>query len=323
MMGLMSSSRVRVATYNVYLGADLALVFAVESPEHLATQATRVRDQVLATDFPARADAIAALLVRERVDVVGLQEVAEWSRATVEADGTPGDPEVWLDFLDELLAALQRAGTAYDAYASTANFAGGARVGDAELMSVLGHNVILVRRGSGVEVSEERTGDFAAMLEIPTRMADLVLQVRRSWGWIDARAGGERFRFVNTHTEAYDEDTRNAQRDELLAALGDPGIPVVLVGDFNAGPERVGMAEEYVDAWLAGGGPGDGHTCGQAADLANPDSALGIRIDYVWVRGAAVEGCWVRGADEIDRAATGLWPSDHACVVADLDVAAR
>lgn len=323
MMGPMSSSRVRVATYNVYLGADLALVFAAETREHLATRAARVRDQVVATDFPARADAIAALLVRERVDVVGLQEVAEWSRATVGADGSPGDPEVWLDFLDELLAALQRAGAAYDAYASTASFAGGARVGDAEVMSVLGHNVILVRRGSGVEVTEERTGDFAAMLEIPTRMADLVLQVRRSWGWIDARAGGERFRFVNTHTEAYDEDTRNAQRDELLAALGDPGIPVVLVGDFNAGPARVGMAEEYVDAWLAGGGAGDGHTCGQAADLANPDSALRSRIDYVWVRDAAVESCWVRGADEIDRAVTGLWPSDHACVVADLDVAAR
>ncbi len=322
MMGPMSSSRVRVASYNVYLGADLTLVFAVESPEHLATQAARVRDQVLATDFPARADAIAGLLVRERVDLVGLQEVAEWSRATVDADGSPGEPEVWLDFLDELLAALQRAGAGYDAYASTANFAGGARVGDAEVMSVLGHNVILVRRGSGIEVSDERTGDFAATLEITTRMADLVLQVRRSWGWIDARAGGHPFRFVNTHTEAYDEQIRNAQRDELLAAVGTPGLPVVVVGDFNAVPGKVGMPADYVDAWVAGGGGGDGHTCGQAADLANPDSALRMRIDYVWVRDVAVEACWVRGADAVDRVPTGLWPSDHACVVADLDVAA-
>ena len=309
----------RVATYNLYLGADVTVVFGATSAEDLAGRARLVLDQLLATDFPARAAAIAAILVRERVDVVGLQEVARWSRAVDAGDGADGGErsEVWLDFLDELRAALRRAGEVYDVHACTSNFRGGAVIPGEAAMTVLGHNVVLVRRGSGVRVTGERTGDFTRTLDVATAMPDLVLNIARSWGRVDAEVRGHPFRFVNTHTEAWDETVRNAQRDELLAAIGVDDSPVVLVGDFNAAPDAVGMPASYVDAWAVAGRDGDGLTCGQSADLSG-ESRLAERIDYVFVRDAEVTGCWVVGARPEDRTASGLWPSDHAGVVADI-----
>jgi len=309
-------STIRVATYNLYLGADVTVVFGVSSPEELAQQARVVLDQVTATDFAERAEAIAALVVGERVDLIGLQEVARWSRDVPGPDGGQRS-EVWLDFLPVLLDALARAGQAYDVHALTANFRGGAVVEGREAMAVLGHNVVLVRRGGPVRVVSERIGDFSRTLDVVTPMPGLVLNIARSWGWVDAEVDGRPVRFVNTHTEAWDEPVRNAQRDELLAVIGEAATPVVVVGDFNAAPDKVGMPEEYVDAWTVAGRDGDGRTCGQKADLTG-ESSLADRIDYVWVRGAAVAACWVVGHRPEDRTPSGLWPSDHAAVVAEI-----
>lgn len=308
----------RVATYNLYLGADLTLIFGARDPAHLLTQARIVHEQLLATDFHARAESVARMVIRERVDVLGLQEVAQWRRAAMDPHGIVGRPTIWCDFLDELLGALDRAGTSYDAHGLNSNFHGGAVVSDSESLSVVGYNVILVRRGSSVAVTGTATGSFAAALDIHTEMDDLVLNVQRSWGWIDARVDGAAFRFVNTHLEAYDAETRRAQRDQMLSLVGEHSTPVLLVGDFNASPEEVGMPSTYVDAWTGSGGdPRGGHTCGQAADLANEKSLLAQRIDYVWVRGARVKTCEVVGNTAADRTtAANLWPSDHACVVA-------
>ena len=45
------------------------------------------------------------------------------------------------------------------------------------------------------------------------------------------------------------------------------------------------------------------------------------RIDYVWVRGVTVRGCRVVGDQPGDRTTPHrLWPSDHAAVVADLEL---
>lgn len=303
-----------VATYNLYLGADLTVVFGVRSAEDLARRARQVRDQVVATDFRSRAAAVARLLVRGRVDLVGLQEVAVWSR--VGTSGAADAGEIWLDFRDELLTALRAAGSAYDLHAVSPNFEGAAAVPGRGEIRVQGHDAILVRRESAVRVTDEGSGAFNRTFTVPTTMPGLVLDVARGWDWVDVDAGGRPLRFVNTHLEAWDEEVRDRQREELLAAVGDPDRPVVVVGDFNAPPEAVGMPPGYVDAWaVAGHGPGP--TCGQAADLTG-ESALARRIDYVWVRDAAVAGCRVVGGRPEDRTSSGLWPSDHAAVVADI-----
>ena len=102
---------------------------------------------------------------------------------------------------------------------------------------------------------------------------------------------GPSFAFVDTHTEAYDDASRDVQRDELLGSLTDGTETVVIVGDFNAVPGSMGMPAGFVDAWLAAGRPSEGPeaaTCCQAGDLATRSRPLKERIDYVWVRGARV-----------------------------------
>jgi hypothetical protein len=71
---------VRVATYNLYLGADLSLLLGDLPPEELRVNRDEVLRQLELTAFPHRADAVAGLLVREAVDLVGLQEVCSWRR---------------------------------------------------------------------------------------------------------------------------------------------------------------------------------------------------------------------------------------------------
>ena len=306
-------TRVRVATYNLYLGVDLALLFGVADLDELAAQVAVVRAQLDATRFTERAVAVAALLARERPDLVGLQEVSRW------VSTGPDGEHVLVDFLPTLLDALKTAGCGYDAHARSAAFGGALPVSGTEWVSLAGANVTLVRRDGPVRVSAEATGTFAADYRVVTGIDRVTFPIERGWGRVDVRVAGRPLRFVNTHTEAWDRPVRDAQRDEAVAATDGVDVPVVLVGDLNAAPDAVGMPEGWTDDWTRG--TGDGFTNGQAADLANETSSLHERIDYVWVRGADVLSAWVVGDRPEDRTSPhGLWPSDHAAVVADLDL---
>ena len=101
----------RVATYNLYLGADLTLVLGPQGPDEIRDNLVEVLRQLQVTAFPKRAAALAALIARERIDLVGLQEVCTWS-----ADGSP----LW-DFKADLLTALEAAGEPYDAESPSAS----------------------------------------------------------------------------------------------------------------------------------------------------------------------------------------------------------
>jgi endonuclease/exonuclease/phosphatase (EEP) superfamily protein YafD len=127
---------VRVATYNVYLGADLSALFAVTGPDELADQVKVIRSQLDATHAGERARAIAGLLARERPHLVGLQEVARWTVAPLDEDGVAGPEQTFVDFRHELLGALAAAGCAYDACAVNENFAGALPVSERELFGV-------------------------------------------------------------------------------------------------------------------------------------------------------------------------------------------
>ena len=76
---LCAMTGLRVATYNLYLGADLALLFDATDLDQLAARVHVVRAQLAATRFEERARAVAAILARERVDLVGLQEMSRWT----------------------------------------------------------------------------------------------------------------------------------------------------------------------------------------------------------------------------------------------------
>ncbi len=308
----------RVATYNLYLGADLSLVLGTRDPAELAGNIEAVQRQLATTAFPLRVDALARLLARERLDLVGLQEACLWHT---------DDRPLW-DYVGQLLASLERLGEPFELVCTQPTFRGGGEVaggGRRLRLDLTGDNTVLRRRSSPVRVVQTSTGMFGSAYAVTT-LGTLEATIDRGWcaaRCVAADAPGTDFVFVNTHTEAHDEVSRNVQRDELLATIDDAEQRVVLVGDFNADPDRVGMPDGFHDAWLAAGHPSSGPeaaTCCQAGDLSNPGSMLFERIDYVWVRGGRVVDAHRIGADPKDRTAEGLWPSDHAGVVAEIEL---
>lgn len=316
--------RLTVATWNLYLGAEVELLLGATSSEDLAERSKLVLGQLVRTDFTERAAVVARRLVEHGVEVVGLQEVSRLTASRLGDGSDPGEPEVLADYLPTLLVALEAQGAAFDVHAAVVSFAGGLPIGD-RWIQVTGSNVLLVRRDAGLEVVGERTGSFAAVAELELAVGDLRFPVRRGWGHVDVARDGVRVRVVNTHTEAWDPEVRDAQRDELLelleAADGPASEPTVLLGDLNATPDVVGVPAPWVDAWLAAGGdPVGGLTCGPSGDLSHPEPDLRDRIDYVFARGLTVRTCLVLGGEPQDRTPSGLWPSDHAGVVAELEV---
>jgi len=120
---------------------------------------------------------------------------------------------------------------------------------------------------------------------------------------------------------------------ELTA--GRPELPVVLIGDFDAGPEAAsirfltgrqslaGIGVRYEDAWAAvhPGEPGDTFSPRNPLVTAG-EMALerGRRIDHVMVR-SGPHGPALDVADcrlVLDEPVGGVWASDHFGVLADL-----
>jgi hypothetical protein len=92
---------------------------------------------------------------------------------------------------------------------------------------------------------------------------------------------------------------------------------------MNSGPGTdlgaygVLQAGGFVDAWS----DGIGLTCCHAVDLHDPSPTLTKRIDLVLTRGGfETVVAEVVGQEPGDRTPSGLWPSDHAGVVATLRV---
>jgi endonuclease/exonuclease/phosphatase family metal-dependent hydrolase len=311
--------RLRVATYNLYLGADLTLVFDDGPTSSPVAGLAEVMRQLGSAPFERRARLVAQVIAAQAPDLVGLQEVCTWSV----------DDHVATDFEVLLLAALETLGEPYEVVARQATFTGEAvlppDIGQGRV-DLAGHDVLLRRVASPVEVLDTRVGTFGEAMTLAV-LGGHQQTVTRGWCAAVCRRGpaGQEFAFFTTHTEAYDKISRNRQRDELLTAVDKVAphpMPVALVGDFNATPDQVGLPREFEDAWTAAGldptAP-EALTSGQAADLRNEQSTLDSRIDFVFVRGMDVDDCRTVGASEDDRG-HGMWPSDHACVVADLQL---
>jgi hypothetical protein len=331
--GAQGGPPIEVMTRNLYLGAELGPIFAATSPEQLLAATTATWAQVLATNFPERAEALADEVAEHRPHLIGLQEVSLWR--TSEIPGLPAE-DVAFDFLEILLDALAARGLNYEAVSEVENFDGqlpalGGPFGVFEIR-LTDRDMILARSDlppAQLTILDEQSGVFNAALELP--VLGQPLRIDRGWNAVDVRFRNQTFRFVNSHFEAFDpgEVIRNAQAHELLSGPLDTDLPVILVGDFNS--NAVGgiaygtlIGGGFTDAWNVAN-PGDpGLTCCQAADLLNEVSQLTTRIDLILVRGGIrVRDATLIGADPADRTPSGLWPSDHAGVAARLMLLAR
>ena len=103
-----------VMSWNVYVGADLTQLLAVGSLEDVPCAVYGVWQDVIATDFPSRAVAIADQIEAARPHVIGLNEVSTFAFTY----GSSPD----LVFLDVLQAELGSRGLDYDASATSTNF---------------------------------------------------------------------------------------------------------------------------------------------------------------------------------------------------------
>ena len=338
-----------VMTRNLYLGAELTpmlLALASGNQTAILTAATQTWAAVQATRPAERMGAIADEIVAADADAVGLQEVTTWTTyAYNPLNGTTSNPTVAYDFLDLLLDALAERGADYRevAGATAHNFISppipyltSPTAPPTRAVSLADRDVIIVR--DDVATTNARTGTYQNIISFPIGGAQL--PVARGWGSADLTVGKARFRFVNSHLEAFGvpgidgEQVRVAQVGELLAAqaalatqLG--SLPMVYVGDYNSdAPDapayRRLLAGVGADAWPRTH-PGDpGFTCCLGATLTDPDNPLTSRIDLVLhspdVKAARAQ---IVGDDPADMTASGLWPSDHAGVVARLVFPAR
>jgi len=178
------------------------------------------------------------------------------------------------------------------------------------------------------------------------------ISVERGFVGVDTNVKGNDYRFVNTHLEVHilggnpmSAGLQSAQASQLsytlnLAPLPSADTRFILAGDINSSPDHAPIGPfippyqqftsgvnifgspdfvPLVDTWLLRPGSPDGYTCCEAADLLNGVSEHSERIDVVLARPApATVKANVMDAESTDKTASGLWPSDHASVIAEL-----
>jgi endonuclease/exonuclease/phosphatase family metal-dependent hydrolase len=319
---------VTVMTLNVYFGAELEPLFAAKDLPELIAAVAKAWAAVQATDIPARATSIAHEIAAAKPDLVGLQEVAQWST------GTRGAMSSRFDFLLLILEGLRKEGCFYAPIAIRKDLDQTGPLGmSGNFVRFEDRHAVLIRihpLPTQVRPYDIRAETFSTLFEIASPLIGSVT-VPRSWIAVDAILGNKKFRFVETHVESLDEAVQVAQGKELIAALANTDLPIVMAGDFNSNanqqsdvPDNTATYPEIVaagfqDAWAAVNRDDPGNTCCHAADLRNPVSRLDRRLDLVLTRGAITPiSAKLVGAEPAARTSSRVWATDHAGVLATL-----
>ena len=334
---------VKVMTRNIYIGGDVDKVLGAEDPNQIPILAAEVFAEMLSTNFPERAQALAQEIAAFKPHLIGIQEATTiyfQKDGDAVMGGTTPAADALYKYLGILMNAIEALDLDYKVVIKVKNV-------DVEIpmynpesatgfsdVRVVDYDVILAR--GDVEVSRKDKGHFQYALEIP----GTTIVVPRGYVACDATIDGRTYRFVNTHLEPFSDLLKMAQAQELLMALAYEMLPVILVGDFNTtarSPQgdvyKFIKNNGYVDAWNCNllqeyrTFNKKGWTIGQDSDLRNEASALEGRIDHIWVR----SNVWRNGMQDIgsvladvvgdhpdDKTPTGLWPSDHAGVIAHI-----
>lgn len=319
-----------VYTQNVYVGTDVDAVLS-SPPEELQQRLITAIGTFLATDWPQRAEAIADEIRRERPDLVSLNEI---SHVTITGLGAMGLPDIDVDFLPILQAALDARRLPYTVAGVSPNIDANLSLGGAAVR-LQDFDVVLARKG--VAISNVSAANYAARVTAdlgPLGSVELI----RGRVMLDASEGGRTVRFVSTHFEPEETslELQLGQSGELLAQLADSPWPVVIAGDLNSDPAGPNPVTTYTtlrdagfqDAWLQSPMSrfSNGFTCCRAADLVSADPTLRKRIDLVMVRpngrhhhfGLRPVRATLFGDTGMEKTSGGLWPSDHLGVVVTL-----
>ncbi len=350
MMETAGEARVKVMTRNIYIGADVDIILGAQDPNEIPILAAQAFAQMMSTNFPERALALADEIQKHKPHLIGLQEVYK-IRFQKEGDAAMGGTEpatqVLYNYLKILMTALEAKGLDYQVAARIKNIDLELPMYNPEAVSQLSDvrvtdfDVILAR--GDVEILGKSRGHFQAQLIVPTAG----ITVPRGWVAVDVKIRNRTFHFVNTHLEPVTVPEllplQLAQAQELLTILAMQTEQIILVGDFNSMPK----ADEeyktatynfiknngYVDAWRRYEGRSEltynkaGNTYGHDSGLRNETVDMYERIDHIWVRSNVFNNGQqdigttlmdIVGDELADRTPSGLWPSDHAGVISYL-----
>ena len=246
-----------VMTRNLYVGADILAVAGAEDAEDFLARARAFILGVAATNFPERAEALAAEIADKTPDVVGMQEVYDFKLNGFNTGAAP-----FVNYLDVLLAALERRGAHYRAVAKVKNAdittpvdLDGDRIPESRV-SVVDHDVILVRSDllavpvplgtiyPGCRVSLDGCNyNFVANVTLPVGS----INFERGFVAAQVQVAGKWYVVFNTHLEVETPDPDNPfstivqaiQATELKSVVDGvpPGPKVIMTGDFNSSPE--------------------------------------------------------------------------------------
>jgi len=323
----------KVMTRNLYLGVDIMrpLVAVDALPDDaplaqllttLANATHEARQIVYDTDFGTRSKLLAQEIAAAKPDLVGLQEVAMWRSGPLEigAVAVPNAETVDLNFLKMLRTELKAEGVPYRPVSVNwlsdveAPSFGGTLAAPVEPRDVrlTMRDVILKRVGSGIEVLRHRERDYTNGLQV--EIAGRPLDFTRGYQWVDVERDQKRFRFVNTHLEAFSSDMAFAQMQEMLEGPASTARTTIIACDCNSDPlnqsvktsiedtlphsEPYWLAtgeHEYFDTWLQWKPARFGWTSGLNETVDEPANADG------WpVQGAATEDEKISWTHRID-----------------------
>ena len=346
---------VKVMTRNLYLGADLGPGMNAKDLQGLVDGAGQILNQVDKNKFPTRAKGLAKEILTAQPDLVGLQEASLWR--TEPCDQNPlalGAKTVRYDYIRSLLNNLKGKYTVavvkpefdFEVWANTdgneqtagPNCPLGSEINGRLTM----RDAILVRKGSHLTLRNRQSGTFDTLRRV--KPAGFNVDVTRGWTSVDVTKAGHKFRFVNTHLEAFDnsalndtnKDTqvtngqiREAQAKELIAPGGPAAkgkYPKILVGDLNSDVKtKIKPGDELAYRALLDGGFVERSTskngCCLNADVLTGGSPKDFnhRVDHIMTdapRKILTEHSYLTGTKKVN----GFWDSDHQGLFSELRI---
>jgi endonuclease/exonuclease/phosphatase family metal-dependent hydrolase len=312
--------RLRVMTQNLYVGSFFQELTAAKTPQEIVAAATLTYQNILATRPAERAVVIADKIADLRPDFVGLEQAAILRTGALNA---PPATTVTFDLLQSLLQQLAARGVRYEAVAVKPGL-------DAEVPTALGFNARITLRDALIVRADLLEQGQVKLSNLQVRQYIAASTDTEGYASIDVTWRGRQFRFVTTHFALL--SLAPAQALELVQTAANTTLPVVLVCDCNANPDNPAdpifqnfaaylllKNAGFVDVFRTARPNDPGFTFGQAENLLNVTSTMSHRIDLVQFRGPfTIEDVQVVNASPADRERLGLWPSDHAGVVATL-----
>jgi endonuclease/exonuclease/phosphatase family metal-dependent hydrolase len=241
-----------VMSRNLYLGADVGV--ALDLIPDFSAAAQFMWDQVAATDFTKRAPVLAAEVIANNADVVGLQEATHWYCKR----NLWSKKVIVYDFTNQFLASTKAAGheyvlaskngvdamnigysipaipyltmvkdpSAFQPLFGTDSAACGFEIGDA----------LVVKKELADKVKLVGNTEYDVSYSIVPK----IMTIYRGYTWADLDYNGATVRVVTTHLESLWDTNKvpNAakQADQLIEDLSASKMPVIVIGDFNSDP---------------------------------------------------------------------------------------